>query len=78
MSEQPAVRPGQVWADNDKRSAGRQVRVVSVDDTHATVVLHAVRPGGHQQAQLGRKTRVRLDRFRPTPTGYRLVSDVDE
>jgi hypothetical protein len=63
MSE---VRPGQVWADNDWRAHGRTVLVLAVDETHATVQS----PSGR-----GRKTRIRLDRFRPTSTGYRLVSE---
>ncbi|MBM0274114.1 DUF6354 family protein [Micromonospora tarensis] len=77
----PNVEPGQVWADNDRRSAGRKVRVVEVGATHATVELvdQRGRPArGHeaqQQAEPGRRTRIRLDRFRPTSTGYRLVSD---
>ena len=61
----PTVRPGQIWADNDKRSAGRRVTVTSVGQTHALV-----------ETSLGRQTLIRLDRFRPTSTGYRLVKDV--
>ncbi len=77
------VRVNQVWADNDKRSEGRQVRVVGLDATHATVELVdqrgrawiGLRPGEEPRAQPGRRTRIRLDRFRPTSTGYRLVQD---
>jgi hypothetical protein len=78
------VRPGQIWADNDKRSEGRQVRVVAVDATHATVELIAQRgrpargAEGEQRAKPGRETRIRLDRFKPTSTGYRLESDAPE
>ncbi|GAA3217920.1 hypothetical protein ACFP63_08835 [Oerskovia jenensis] len=61
------VRPGQIWADNDKRSAGRRVTVLSVGQTHALV-----------ETSLLRRTSIRLDRFRPTSTGYRLVKDVTE
>lgn len=83
MTGQPQVRVGQVWADNDWRCAGRHVRVVEIDATHATVELcdQRGRPAsGHeaqQKAQPGRRTRIRLDRFRPTSTGYRLVRDVE-
>lgn len=69
----PDVRPGQVWADNDPRVGVRHVRVVEVDGTHATVVQtnrHGMSTGST------RFTRIRLDRFRPTSTGYRLVTDV--
>lgn len=62
-----AVRVGQVWEDNDWRSKGRQVLVLAVDETHATVKS----PSGH-----GRQTRIRLDRFRPNSTGYVLVKDI--
>ena len=75
MSDPSTVRPGQVWADNDKRSAGRQVRIVEVDATHALVELHIPRGIGDDHAKPGRRTRIRLDRFRPTTTGYRLVED---
>jgi hypothetical protein len=77
------VRVGQVWADNDKRAEGRRVRVVEVGRTHAVVELvdQRGRPArGHeaqQKAEAGRRTRIRLDRFRPTSTGYRLVRDAD-
>lgn len=56
------VRAGQIWVDQDKRSDGRQVTVLSVGDTHAVVQNVA-------------KTRVKLTRFRPTSTGYRLLKD---
>lgn len=72
------VRVGQVWADNDSRGYGRQVRVVELNDTHAVVELHRPRGVGHHGANRGRRTRIRLDRFRPTSTGYRLVEDVKE
>lgn len=66
MPEQSEVKVGQVWVDNDSRSKGRRVRVLEVDATHATVQS----PSGQ-----GRKTRIRLDRFRPTSTGYRLQEE---
>ena len=58
------VKPGQIWADNDKRSHGRTIKVLEVDETHALVQS----PTG-----LGRKTKIRLSRFRPDSTGYRLL-----
>lgn len=79
LEQAPVVRVGQVWADNDVRSTGRQIRVVEVDATHATVELvdQRGRPArGHEDAQKaepGRQTRIRLDRFRPTSTGYTLL-----
>lgn len=81
MAEQQTVRVGQVWADNDRRAekVGREVKVV---------VLHrAMHPGCPEFAMVvtrfgtgpwgTRQTRIRLNRFRPTSTGYRLVTDVE-
>jgi hypothetical protein len=62
----PQVRVGQVWRDADKRSDGRRLLVVAVDATHATVT---------SAERAGRRTRIRLDRFRPTSNGYRLERD---
>lgn len=84
------VKPGQIWADNDWRSAGRTLRVLSVDETHAVceVVTNDddtqdhldnpsrapwYRPGDRR----GKQTRIMLRRFKPTSTGYRLVSEAD-
>lgn len=64
-ADSTAPKVGQVWADNDKRSAGRKVRIISIDATHATVI----------DMRGKRDTRIRLDRFRPTSNGYRLVDD---
>lgn len=75
------VRVGQVWADNDSRGYGgygRQVRVVELTDTHAVVELHRPRGVGHHGANAGRRTRIRLDRFKPTSTGYRLVEEATQ
>lgn len=58
------VKVGQVWADNDKRSRGRRVTVLEVGDEKALVTTGVT------------KTWIRLTRFRPNSTGYRLVSDV--
>lgn len=58
-NQTPAV--GQIWQDNDPRGHGRRIRIMEIDDTHA--VVHDGK----------RRTRIRLDRFRPTSTGYRYV-----
>jgi hypothetical protein len=76
VPDHPTVRLGQIWADNDPRGYGRKVRVVEIGDTHATVELHQPRHPV-SSAKPGRRTRIRLDRFRPTSTGYRLVTDTD-
>ncbi|MEY9876608.1 hypothetical protein ABH931_006118 [Streptacidiphilus sp. MAP12-33] len=69
----PTVRVGQIWQDNDPRSYGRKLRVLEVGDTHALVELH--QPRRDTNAKRGRQTRIRLDRFKPTSTGYRLIQD---
>lgn len=73
MTETPTPAIGQIWQDNDKRSYGRRVRIVEIDDTHATCE-EPPRPNARGHAKPGRRTRIRLDRFRPTSTGYRYVS----
>lgn len=81
------VKPGQVWADNDPRSDGRTLRVDRIEgDKAACTVLTNT-----QQADLGlrdnspwvrdmrgKTTRISLSRFRPTSTGYRLLSEGED
>ncbi|KOU17048.1 MULTISPECIES: hypothetical protein [Streptomyces] len=75
MTEQPAPAINQIWQDNDKRGYGRRVRIVELNATHATVELVVPRGAGHNGAKPGRRTRIRLDRLRPTSTGYRYVGE---
>lgn len=76
MAETVQVEVGQVWVSCDKRDDGRQVQVLAVHTQMAdgTRFLHPYAvvksPTG-----LGRKSSIRLDRFRPTANGYRLVRD---
>lgn len=66
-----AVKVGQLWQDNDKRNrALRFVRVTAVDETHARCEAWYEEAGS-----TARTVRIRLDRFRPTSTGYRLIED---
>jgi hypothetical protein len=71
------VRAGQLWQDNDPRIAEmkrgkRLVRVTVVGDTHAQVETWYDGDIGVNS----RTGRVRLDRFRPSSTGYKLIEDV--
>jgi len=75
---QNPVEPGQVWADCDPRAVGRTIRVDSIggdvmDPTAVCTVLtdrdSAVSP------TVGRAVRIRVRRFRPNSTGYRLVKE---
>lgn len=78
MADTPTPAPGQVWADNDPRIPGREIRIVEIGETHALVELHQPRGAGHRAAKPGRRTRIRLDRFRPTTTGYRYISEAPQ
>lgn len=89
MSEKNAdqavkVEVGQVWADNDPRIPGRTVEVVRlftvpmvrrktgplpVDQPYAECRVLTGAP-----RMIGKRVDIRVDRFRPTSTGYRLVS----
>lgn len=62
------VVPGQIWADKDRRSAGRTVRILEVDGIRYAIVQS---PTG-----LGRKSRVQYDQY--GLRGYRLVSQPKE
>lgn len=55
------VKPGQIWADNDPRTP-RTLTITEVDSGFAYAVSSS-----------GRKSRIRLTRFRPNSTGYRLI-----
>lgn len=86
MSNEQIVKPGQVWADNDKRMVGRTLRVDAITSSVFTTgdgleadVPYAVctvltNRDGHR-GKPGRQVAIRLARFRPTANGYRLVSE---
>jgi hypothetical protein len=89
MSEKvstPQVRPGQVWADNDKRAAGRTLRVDRIENGKAVCTVLTNSDYYQREVEAGRSawvvdkvgktTRISLQRFKPTNTGYRLVEDV--
>jgi hypothetical protein len=84
MAEQPGVRVGQVWKDNDKRSGERLLKVYALDeqtvwtrDNRAVSVpiARCRRLVGPNREPVGRWLEIRVDRFRPTSTGYRLVEE---
>lgn len=86
MTSTQPVEPGQVWADNDWRNAGRTIRIDQIDATHATCTVLTNRTQAQEELDnstgwsidaRGRTTRVLLRRFRPTTTGYRLVQHTD-
>jgi len=53
---------GQVWVDNDKRFLGRLLEIIKIFETHALC----------KNLQSGRLTEIKLNRFKPNSTGYRL------
>ena len=59
------VKVGQVWQDVDDRMNGRRIKVVRLEGRHAICDVVGA----------GRQTKIRLDRFRPTSTGYRLIEE---
>lgn len=72
--ETPAPAVGQVWQDNDPRTGGRRLRIVAIDGDRAVVELYTPRDGV-VVVRPGRRTRIRLRRFRPTSNGYLYVGE---
>lgn len=70
MSVYP-VRVGQIWLDCDKRMQNRKLRVARIEGDYA-FCQHWSEFGG---VMSGRETRIRLDRFKKTSTGFLLVRD---
>lgn len=76
-----AVRAEQIWQDWDVRFRAddhpykRVLRVVEVDETHAT--LETIEGSG-PKINLGKRSRVKLSRMRPTSSGYKLIRDAGE
>lgn len=70
MSNEQAVKVGQLWVDNDPRNyrGTRYVSVTAVDETHATC------ESWYDTPSMARTTRIRLTRFRPNRSGYRLAT----
>jgi hypothetical protein len=70
------VKPGDVWEDTDPRQGGRTVEIIEVlpkaDPPIAVVRLNTPARNVSRNA-IGRRTRIRLDRF---PVDYKL-SDVE-
>ena len=69
------VKPGQVWADDDPRSAGRTLRVERIDGAKAICTILTNTTGFDvatpwQRDMRGKTTRISLARFKPTSTGY--------
>jgi hypothetical protein len=70
-AQEPEVRAQQIWQDNDPRSDHRRIQIVEVV-RDAEQPYAEVRPAA---SPTGRRTRIRLSRFRDVASGYKLVSD---
>jgi hypothetical protein len=90
VTDQPAIRTGQIWADNDKRNKGRTLRVdhvtTTLDGEPFKVFCTILTNSDEVQASLdahpnsyidrrGKQTAIDVSRMRPTSTGYRLIQD---
>lgn len=83
---EPTVRPGQVWADNDRRAKGRTLRVDAIDGDKAVCTILTNSDAAQSNLDRGdpwtvdmrgKTTRVALRRLRPSSTGYRFVQEGD-
>lgn len=81
MSNPNGVEVGQFWQDNDKRcqtpGTERLLKVLEVTETHAKVVTVDQYGNFYPSALRARITKIRLDRFKPTTTGYRRREDLE-
>lgn len=68
MTTAPTVRPGQIWADRDRREPHRRITVTTAD-VHGFVVGESWREGDPTPC---RTTRIRYVQF---PARFRLVQD---
>lgn len=85
------VKVGAIYADNDPRSAGRTLLIDAIDGDQAvcTVLTNSDEVQAYfdntgpkprwapedLKDRRGKQTRIRLARFAPTSTGYRLISE---
>ena len=76
----PDVRPGQIWADDDYRMRGRKVKVLEMTTVGGEPAARVQVIANAKGAVLPvdgkpRITTIRVRRFRPGSTGYRLEQD---
>jgi hypothetical protein len=71
---EPEVKIGQLWTDNDPRYDGqRSITVVKINGITATCKVIS-----NLNASVGKIVKIRLDRFKPTKTGYTLIKEGGE
>lgn len=77
--EETKVEVGQIWADCDRRSRGREIQVVRVDgpefgiDPCATCKVIKNSDRLSHIPPNGRMVRIQLRRFKPSSTGYKFL-----
>lgn len=64
------VKVGDIWEDCDARMTKRHLLVKEIAGDKATVV----EVSKVTRREVGRKVKIRLDRFKPTSTGYRRIT----
>jgi hypothetical protein len=79
---QTEVKPGQIWRDNDKRSATRYLKVLRLDDpiNRYAICVRVLQftEGGPWRTPNGkaqRKITIAIARMRPRSNGYVLVQE---
>jgi len=70
------VKVGQVWQDCDVRSAGRYLKIKEVVLADGVAIVARVNSSGGAIWGKYAPRPIKLRRFQPTHTGYRLVKDV--
>lgn len=74
-SEGVSVALGQVWMDDDPRSAGRRIRITEIEGNKVRGEVLSV-GRNVAEGQVGHRTRwIRASRFQPGRRGYRLVEN---
>src|SRR5690606_34003686 len=74
------IRVGQVWADNDSRGQGlrglRTLNVVAIEKGYVRrAICEVLTDWDGEPPQRAREVRIKVDRMRPTSSGYRLVEE---
>ena len=73
------IRVGQVWADNDSRGQGlglRTLKVVAIEKGYVhRAICEVLTDWDGEPPQRAREVRIKVDRMRPTSSGYRLVEE---
>lgn len=69
--DDPVVKVGQIWRDRDYRMHHRFIRVIGIDGDRATVRECNI----YGEPIINRVSKILVRRFRPTSTGFDLISE---